>query len=102
KAYPVYDEDYRTNVDALRAWREANVPNAHTIGRNSMQRDNNQDHSMYTALRTHQHLDSAHHTLWKIYVEEEDHEEASTDTKPRGGSGTGRNAPIIPKAARQR
>ena len=50
KAYPVYDEDYAANVDALRRELEAKYPTLHLVGRNGMHRYNNQDHAMMTAM----------------------------------------------------
>ncbi|MET0729383.1 MAG: FAD-dependent oxidoreductase, partial [Acidimicrobiales bacterium] len=97
KAYPTYDEDYRANVDVLRAWLAAHAPNVHPIGRNGMHRYNNQDHSMFTALLTVDNLYGGAHDIWEVNVEEEYHEEA-TGT-PGGTSGTGRDAPILPKHA---
>ena len=49
KAYPVYDEDYRQNVQVVRRWLDS-LENFQTIGRNGMHRYNNQDHSMLTAM----------------------------------------------------
>jgi len=97
KAYPTYDEDYKDNVNVLRAWLEANAPNVHPIGRNGMHRYNNQDHSMFTAMLTVDNLYGASHDIWEVNVEDEYHEEASTPTSaPRG---TGRDAPVLPKRA---
>ena len=96
KAYPTYDEDYKANVDVLRAWLVANAPNVHPIGRNGMHRYNNQDHSMYTAMLTVDNIFGAFHDIWDVNVEEEYHEEATGS--PGGTSGTGRDAPILPKA----
>lgn len=45
----------------MRDWL-ASTPNLHPVGRNGMHRYNNQDHSMYTAMLTVQHLiDGASH-----------------------------------------
>jgi protoporphyrinogen oxidase len=52
KAYPVYDEHYKRNVDVIRAWLATAVPNVHPVGRNGMHRYNNADHSMLTAMLT--------------------------------------------------
>ncbi|MWV26489.1 NAD(P)/FAD-dependent oxidoreductase [Aurantiacibacter rhizosphaerae] len=52
KAYPVYDEDYAANVDAMRAELEEKYPTLHLVGRNGMHRYNNQDHAMMTAMLT--------------------------------------------------
>ena len=103
KAYPVYDETYRDNVDVLRGWLAEHAPNVHPIGRNGMHRYNNQDHSMYTAMLTVENIvDGAGHDIWAVNVEEEYHEEGSdsstgTAAGATGTSGTGRDAPILPK-----
>ncbi len=52
KAYPVYDDHYRDNVEAIRAELEAAYPTLHLVGRNGMHRYNNQDHAMMTAMLT--------------------------------------------------
>jgi protoporphyrinogen oxidase len=91
KAYPLYDETYRANVDVLRRWLAQHAPNVHPIGRNGMHKYNNQDHSMYTAMLTVENLLGASHDIWDVNVEEEYHEESG------GSRGTGRDAPILPK-----
>ena len=96
KAYPVYDEHYKANVDVLRAWIAENVPNVMPVGRNGMHRYNNADHSMYTAMLSVENIFGDHHDVWSVNVEEEYHEEAGPSDK---GSGTGRDAPILPRAA---
>ena len=52
KAYPVYDEDYRDNVAAIRLDLEGSYPTLHMVGRNGMHKYNNQDHAMMTAMLT--------------------------------------------------
>jgi protoporphyrinogen oxidase len=52
KAYPVYDDDYETNVQAMRSELEEKHPTLHLVGRNGMHRYNNQDHAMMTAMLT--------------------------------------------------
>jgi len=97
KAYPTYDQFYKANVDVLRAWIREHTPNVWPIGRNGMHKYNNQDHSMFTALLTVQNIvDGAHHDIWNVNVEEEYHEEG-TGTSAAAGSGTGRDAPVIPR-----
>jgi protoporphyrinogen oxidase len=78
KAYPMYDDTYKANVDVLRRWLEANTPNVHPVGRNGMHRYNNQDHSMFTAMLTVENLFGASHDIWSVNVEEEYHEESTT------------------------
>ncbi len=108
KAYPIYDETYRANVDVLREWLEANTPNVHPVGRNGMFRYNNQDHSMFTAMLTVENIvNRAGHDIWAVNVEEEYHEEKAAGPPPSsdatsattGSPGTGRDAPVLPRAA---
>jgi protoporphyrinogen oxidase len=94
KAYPVYDETYRANVDTMRAWIEENVPNVFPVGRNGMHRYNNQDHSMKTAMLAVENILGADHDIWAVNVEEEYHEEKTVDVRE---GGTGRAAPITPR-----
>src|SRR3712207_3981331 len=84
KAYPVYDEHYKRNVDVIRGWLEQAVPNVHPVGRNGMHRYNNQDHSMFTAMLTAQNILGASpaHDIWSVNVEEDYHEEQRTPLKP--------------------
>jgi protoporphyrinogen oxidase len=101
KAYPVYDEDYRDNVDVLRGWLDANTPNVHPVGRNGMHKYNNQDHSMYTAMLTVETIaDGVPHDVWQVNVEEEYHEEGSSSSAYPAEAGTGRSAPVMPRRKR--
>jgi protoporphyrinogen oxidase len=100
KAYPVYDDAYRDNVDVLRAWFAEHAPNVHPVGRNGMHKYNNQDHSMYTAMLTVENIHGAHHDIWSVNVEEEYHEAAERGAEDGAGNGsTGRDAPIMPRRA---
>ena len=86
------------NVRVLRTWLEANVPNVHPVGRNGMHKYNNQDHSMMTAMLTVENLCGASHDIWAVNVEAEYHETDESSTgSTSGASGTGRDAPILPK-----
>ncbi len=116
KAYPYYDRDYAANVDRIRAWLADNASNVFPVGRNGMHRYNNQDHSMYTAMLTVENLFGAHHDVWSVNVEEEYHEinekpaagaaairpgsSATMSGSPPAATGTGRDAPILPKKER--
>lgn len=77
KAYPVYDEDYRDNVDALRQEIEARHPTLHCVGRNGMHRYNNQDHAMMTAMLTVRNIQAGAriHDIWTVNEDAEYHEE---------------------------
>ena len=50
KAYPVYDDQYRDHVQAVRTELEAVYPTLHLVGRNGMHKYNNQDHAMMTGM----------------------------------------------------
>jgi protoporphyrinogen oxidase len=52
KAYPVYDDDYRPNVETLRQEFARRFPTLHLVGRNGMHKYNNQDHAMMTGMLT--------------------------------------------------
>ena len=87
KAYPVYDADYQSNVEVLRAWLAQHAPNVHPIGRNGMHRYNNQDHSMYTAMLTVENIVAGTaHDIWTVNVEDEYHEEKVSVPASAGGA----------------
>lgn len=107
KAYPIYDDRYRANVEVLRGWLAENTSNVHPVGRNGMFRYNNQDHSMFTAMLTVENImTGSTHDVWEVNVEEEYHEQVATPTKPKattaertpGSHGTGRDAPVIARS----
>jgi protoporphyrinogen oxidase len=100
KAYPFYDEHYKTNVARIVEWLNVHASNVYPVGRNGMHRYNNQDHSMFTAMLTAENIArGTRHDVWTVNVEEEYHEEAKTpdDDPRRGAKGTGRDAPVIPR-----
>jgi hypothetical protein len=104
KAYPVYDQDFRANVGVLRNWLAIHARNVHPVGRNGMHRYNNQDHSMLTAMLTVENiLSGSDHDIWSVNVEADYHEQSTVldqDTGPGTvTSGTGRDAPILPRRA---
>jgi hypothetical protein len=61
-----------------------------------MHRYNNQDHSMMTAMLTVENLYGAAHDIWEVNVEAEYHE-TDEGNGGSGTSGTGRDAPILPR-----
>jgi protoporphyrinogen oxidase len=98
KAYPIYDDRYQANVEVLRKWLAVHAANVHPVGRNGMFRYNNQDHSMYTAMLTVENIiEGTHHDIWSVNVEADYHEE-----KTSGTPGTGRAAPVVPRATLDR
>ena len=76
KAYPVYDESYAANVEAMRAELEDKYPTLHMVGRNGMHRYNNQDHAMMTAMLTVENIDAGArvYNIWNVNEDAEYHE----------------------------
>ena len=86
KAYPVYDEKYRANVEVLKAWLAEHASNVHPVGRNGMHKYNNQDHSMFTAMLTVENIvEGASHDIWSVNVEQEYHEEKAAEGPENAG-----------------
>ena len=83
KAYPMYDEDWSTHVDTIRAWLADNARNVQLVGRNGMHKYNNQDHSMITALYAARNVCGAKYDLWAVNTEPDYHEE-KTDSANDG------------------
>lgn len=77
KAYPIYDGEYKGNVEVLKTWIAENAPNVRPVGRNGMHKYNNQDHSMVTAMLTAENIaHGAQNDVWTVNVEQEYHEES--------------------------
>jgi protoporphyrinogen oxidase len=76
KAYPVYDDDYAANVEAMRAELESKFPTLHMVGRNGMHRYNNQDHAMMTAMLTVENIAAGArvYNIWNVNEDAEYHE----------------------------
>lgn len=76
KAYPVYDDAYRANVDAMREELEARYDTLHLVGRNGMHRYNNQDHAMMTAMLTVRNIVAGEriYDIWAVNEDAEYHE----------------------------
>jgi protoporphyrinogen oxidase len=76
KAYPVYDEDYAANVEAMRRELEDKHPALHLVGRNGMHRYNNQDHAMMTAMLTVENILAGErvYDTWCVNEDAEYHE----------------------------
>jgi protoporphyrinogen oxidase len=76
KAYPVYDEGYRQNVDTIRSELAEKFPTLHLVGRNGMHKYNNQDHAMMTAMLTVKNIIAGRHIydVWCVNEDAEYHE----------------------------
>ena len=68
KAYPVYDDAYQANVEAVRQDLETNFPTLHLVGRNGMHKYNNQDHAMMTAMLTVENIlvGERRYDVWQV------------------------------------
>lgn len=78
KAYPVYDEQYKQNVEIIMKEITAKYPSLHLVGRNGMHKYNNQDHSMMTAMLTVQNIlhKKTLYNVWEVNQDAEYHEES--------------------------
>jgi protoporphyrinogen oxidase len=76
KAYPVYDDEYATHVQAIRTELERDYPGLHLVGRNGMHKYNNQDHAMMTAMLTVQNILAGKlvYNVWDVNEDAEYHE----------------------------
>jgi len=89
KAYPVYDDSYAANVEALRHEIEARYPTLHCVGRNGMHRYNNQDHAMMTAMLTVKNIEAGArvYDIWAVNEDAEYHESGSEGERAALGEG---------------
>jgi protoporphyrinogen oxidase len=76
KAYPVYDDAYRDNVEMVRLDLETSYPTLHLVGRNGMHKYNNQDHAMMTAILTAKNIlaGERRYDVWNVNEDAEYHE----------------------------
>ncbi|MGD9921950.1 MAG: NAD(P)/FAD-dependent oxidoreductase [Pseudorhodoplanes sp.] len=76
KAYPVYDDAYRQNMEMVRLDLETTFPTLHMIGRNGMHKYNNQDHAMMTAMLTARNILAGErlYDVWDVNEDAEYHE----------------------------
>jgi len=85
KAYPVYDDDYASNVDIIRREMQQTCPGLYLVGRNGMHKYNNQDHAMMTAMLTVENIAAGGqvYDVWKVNQDAEYHEngEAGAERK---------------------
>lgn len=80
-AYPVYDSEYKKNVDFVQNWLAENHPNWYQIGRSGQHRYNNQDHSMMTAVEAVKSLSGTQScSYWDVNVDDEYHEESKNSS----------------------
>ena len=92
KAYPVYDQDYKSNLAIIRDYL-VSIENLQLIGRNGQHRYNNQDHSMLTGIYAARNVCGSDFDVWDVNLEGEYHEEASRERKAE---------PLVPQAAQPR
>lgn len=82
KAYPVYDADYKANLDIIKDWL-LTFENLQSVGRNGMHRYNNQDHSMLAAMLAARNMVGESHDIWSVNVERSYHEDFVVDKKSK-------------------
>lgn len=76
KAYPVYDDGYKDNVEAIRSELADKYPTLHLVGRNGMHKYNNQDHAMMTSMLTVKNIIAGEmlYDIWNVNEDAEYHE----------------------------
>ena len=75
KAYPIYDDHYKANVQKVWRWVSLNLTNLQLVGRNGMHMYNNQDHSMLTGYLAAKNILGENHNLWSVNSSAEYHED---------------------------
>ena len=80
KAYPVYDDGYKQNVETIRAELAEKYPSLHLVGRNGMHKYNNQDHAMMTAMLTVKNIIAGEtlYDIWNVNEDAEYHESGNS------------------------
>ena len=68
KAYPIYDDAYRAQLERIRATLQERFPTLQVIGRNGMHRYNNQDHAMMTAMLAAENIREGRirYDVWRV------------------------------------
>jgi protoporphyrinogen oxidase len=80
KAYPVYDDTYKLNVDTIAEGLDDRFTNLHLAGRNGMHKYNNQDHAMMTGMLTARNIIAGTRVfdIWTVNEDAEYHEAGDT------------------------
>ena len=94
KAYPVYDGEYLKPLDVFKDYMNT-FENLQTVGRNSMHRYNNQDHSMLAALLAAKNIREEDHDLWNVNVERSYHENFTNEEYNRAPTPIGSELPPL-------
>ena len=99
RAYPVYDEGYKTAVDRVRAELAERFPTFHPVGRNGLHKYNNQDHAMMTAMLTVRNILGSDrlYDVWQVNEDAFYQEEISLAEASSGASGVR----LVPQALRK-
>jgi protoporphyrinogen oxidase len=88
KAYPVYDDGYKANVETIRSELAEKYPTLHLVGRNGMHKYNNQDHAMMTAMLTVKNIVAGAniYDVWNVNEDAEYHEAGEAGAREALGS----------------
>jgi len=83
KAYPVYDDNYKGHVQAIREALSSRFPALHLVGRNGMHKYNNQDHAMMTAMLAARNILAGKqiYDVWAVNEDGEYHESGEAGAK---------------------
>jgi len=85
KAYPVYDQLYKQNVDEVRMALQQ-YEGLYLVGRNGMHKYNNQDHSMMTAMLAAKNIIAGNnlYDVWNVNQDAEYHESGDRGSNEGG------------------
>ncbi len=85
KAYPVYDRNYKKNIEIIREGLRL-YQGLYLVGRNGMHKYNNQDHSMMTAMLAVENIKAGKevYDLWNVNQDAEYHEHGERGVKEGG------------------
>ncbi len=85
KAYPVYDKDYKDNINIIRNALKL-YQGLYLVGRNGMHKYNNQDHSMMTAMLAAENINAGKeiYDLWNVNQDAEYHERGERGVQEGG------------------
>ena len=88
KAYPVYDESYRDNVQAVQRELQETYPTLHLVGRNGMHKYNNQDHAMMTAILSVRNILAGErvYDVWQVNEDAEYHEAGEAQSRDKNSA----------------
>ncbi|MFZ4589886.1 MAG: NAD(P)/FAD-dependent oxidoreductase [Ignavibacteria bacterium] len=80
--YPIYDNDYKENLNIIKKWLNGYFKNLYPAGRGALHNYNSQDHSMMAAILSVKNMiGDPFVDVWEINTDSEYAEEGNSDSK---------------------